>query len=131
MNEPLPSSKNSHFQTEAKNTPFLVKMSFICKKMALRSVLLWDNSEMAYLNSTTGPESLTNCLIWKSPVWAQGPVAAFRVKTLLHFLYLISNAFLSVTLCVNITVSQRRGSIVFCKHELHILRQENPARNLA
>ena len=28
MNEPLPSSKNCHFQTEAKNTPFLVKMRF-------------------------------------------------------------------------------------------------------
>ena len=78
MNEPLPSSKNSHFQTEAKNTPFLVKMSFICKRMALRSASLWDNSEMAYLNSTTGPLSLTNCLIWKSLVWVQGPVAVAK-----------------------------------------------------
>ena len=30
---PLPSSKNSHFQNEAKCTTFLVKMSFICMRM--------------------------------------------------------------------------------------------------
>ena len=32
-NRPLPSSKNSHFQYEAKCTTFLVKMSFICTRM--------------------------------------------------------------------------------------------------
>ena len=30
---PLPSSKNPHFQNEAKCTTFLVKMSFICTRM--------------------------------------------------------------------------------------------------
>ena len=32
-NRPLPSSKNPHFQNEAKCTAFLVKMSFICVRM--------------------------------------------------------------------------------------------------
>ena len=33
FNTPLPSSKNPHFQNEAKCTTFLVKMSFICMRM--------------------------------------------------------------------------------------------------
>ena len=33
VNRPLPSSKNPHFQNEAKCTTFLVKMSFICMRM--------------------------------------------------------------------------------------------------
>ena len=33
MNRPIPSSKNPHFQKEAKCTTFLVKMSFICMRM--------------------------------------------------------------------------------------------------
>ena len=33
FNRPLPSSKNPHFQNEAKSTIFLVKMSFICMRM--------------------------------------------------------------------------------------------------
>ena len=33
MNRPLPSSKNPHFQNEAKCTTFLVKVSFICMRM--------------------------------------------------------------------------------------------------
>ena len=32
-NRPLPSSKNPHFQNEARCTTFLVKMSFICLRM--------------------------------------------------------------------------------------------------
>ena len=32
-NRPLPTSKNPHFQNEAKCTTFLVKMSFICVRM--------------------------------------------------------------------------------------------------
>ena len=32
-NRPLPSSKNPHFQSEAKCTTFLVKRSFICVRM--------------------------------------------------------------------------------------------------
>ena len=33
INRPLPSSKNPHFQNEARCTTFLVKMSFICMRM--------------------------------------------------------------------------------------------------
>ena len=33
MNRPLPSSKNPHFQNEARCTTFLVKMSFVCMRM--------------------------------------------------------------------------------------------------
>ena len=33
INRPLPSSKNAHFQNEARCTIFLVKMSFICTRM--------------------------------------------------------------------------------------------------
>ena len=32
-NRPLPSSKNPHFQNEARCTTFLVKMSFVCMRM--------------------------------------------------------------------------------------------------
>ena len=43
------------------------------------------------------------------------------------FLYLPSFALLIVTFYVVITVSQNKGSRVFWKFELHVLRQENPA----
>ena len=33
LNRPLPSSKNPHFQNEARCTTFLLKMSFICMRM--------------------------------------------------------------------------------------------------
>ena len=33
LNRPLPSSKNPHFQNEARCTTFFVKMSFICMRM--------------------------------------------------------------------------------------------------
>ena len=33
MKRPHPSSKNPHFQNEAKRTSFIVKMSFICMRM--------------------------------------------------------------------------------------------------
>ena len=33
VNRPLPSSKNPHFQNEARCTTFVVKMSFICMRM--------------------------------------------------------------------------------------------------
>ena len=42
----LPSSKNPHFQNEAKCTTFLVKMSFICMRMAIISI-----SKAEYLTS--------------------------------------------------------------------------------
>ena len=38
-NRPGPSSKNSHFENEAKCTTFLVKMSFICVRMKMISIL--------------------------------------------------------------------------------------------
>ena len=59
-NRPFPSSKNAHFQNEAKWKTFLVKMSFICISIksafynngfALRLALkqkLGGNSKMAY-----------------------------------------------------------------------------------
>ena len=33
VNRLLPSSKNPHFQNEARYTPFLVKVSFVCMRM--------------------------------------------------------------------------------------------------
>ena len=54
---PLPSSKDPHFQNEAKCTTFLVKMSFICMRMknllhikglALNLVLIQRPGELAY-----------------------------------------------------------------------------------
>jgi len=45
-NKPLPSSKNPHFQNEAKFTAFLVKMSFICMRMKIISI-----SKAAHLTS--------------------------------------------------------------------------------
>ena len=44
------------------------------------------------------------------------------------FLYLPSYALLRVTFCVIMTVSQSKGTTVFCKLELHVLRQENLAQ---
>ena len=38
QNRPLPSSKNPHFQNEARCTTFLVKMSFICMRMKMISI---------------------------------------------------------------------------------------------
>ena len=63
-NRPLPSSKNPHFQNEAKCTTFLVEMCFICTRMknhfhnkgwALNFVLIQrprGNSEVAYCITT-------------------------------------------------------------------------------
>ena len=59
FNRPLPSSKNPHYQNEAKSTIFLVKMSFICMRMknhfiskAEHLTSFWyrgpGNSELAY-----------------------------------------------------------------------------------
>ena len=52
-------------------------------------------------------------------------------KTQFHFLSLPSYELLRVTFYVIITVSLGKGSTVFCKLELHVLRQENRAYNLA
>ena len=38
---------------------------------------------------------------------------------------------LNINFCVIISVSQGKGSMVFCKLELHVLRQENLSQNLA
>ena len=38
LNRPLPSSKNPHFQNEARCTTFLVKMSFISMRMKMSSI---------------------------------------------------------------------------------------------
>ena len=58
-NTPLPSSKDPHFQNEARCTIFLAKMSFICIADHLPS--FWnrgpENSEMAYYRY---------CLSWSS-----------------------------------------------------------------
>ena len=64
LTRPFLSSKNPHFQNEAKRKAFLVKMSFVCMRLkfhlhilvhakgfALTLVLkqkAWGNSEMAY-----------------------------------------------------------------------------------
>ena len=40
-NRPLPSSKNPHFQNEARCTTFLVKMSFICMRMKNHRIKGW------------------------------------------------------------------------------------------
>ena len=53
-NRPLSSSKNPHFQNEARCTTFLVKMIFICMRMRLSSCPRFEteargNSKMAYL----------------------------------------------------------------------------------
>ena len=42
-----------------------------------------------------------------------------------HFFHLIFYGLLRVKFCVIITVSKRGGSTVFCKLELHALRQQN------
>ena len=53
-NRPLPSSKNTHFQNEARCTTFLVKMIFICMRIRLSTCPRFEteargNSKMAYL----------------------------------------------------------------------------------
>ena len=61
-NRPLPSSKNPHFQNEAKCTTFLVEMSFVCMRLSTSPRFDTEargNSEVAYLFSlspVTGPE---------------------------------------------------------------------------
>ena len=39
----------------------------------------------------------------------------------------LSHALFRVTFCINFTVSQSKGLTLFCKLELHVLRQENRA----
>ena len=50
------------------------------------------------------------------------------LKVLFHVCMLHSYALLRVTFCVIMTVSQSKGTTVFCKLELHVLRQENLAQ---
>ena len=68
-NRPLPSSKNPHFQNEARCTTFLVKMSFICMRIkegfhikGWAPTLVWNR----------GPGELWNGLLegcWEEYVW--------------------------------------------------------------
>ena len=66
-NRPLPSSKNPHFQNEAKCTTFLVKMSFICIRMKNHfHIKGWAHN----LVLTQRPVELVNGLLhvlWFSP----------------------------------------------------------------
>ena len=75
VNRPLPSSKNPHFQNEAKGTTFLVEMRFICmrrknnfhiKGRALNLVLIQrpggTRSEVAYLLKIIRKSRNLHCL---------------------------------------------------------------------
>ena len=82
FNRSLPSSKNPHFQNEARCTIFLVKMSFICIADHLPS--FWNR----------GPGELGNSLLSLLPLL----VFRFLVALLTHpssLLFLISRAFSS------------------------------------
>ena len=50
---------------------------------------------------------------------------------LFRFCILHSYALLRVTFCVIVTVTCSQDSAIFCNLELHVLRRENPALNLA
>ena len=79
-NTPLPSSKDPHFQNEARCTIFLAKMSFICIADHLPS--FWNR----------GPGELGNSLLSLLPLL----VFRFLVALLTHpssLLFLISRAF--------------------------------------
>ena len=55
-------------------------------------------------------------------------VALIQDYNFVLFCILPSYALLRVTFCVIMTVSQSEGTTVFCKLELHVLRQENLAQ---
>ena len=62
--------------------------------------------------------------------WAQflkGQLALIQDYNLFHFLYLPSYALPRLTFCVMVSLIRSKGTTVFCKLELHVLRQENPA----
>ena len=52
-------------------------------------------------------------------------ISAYQGLIFVPFFYLPFFVLLKVTFCVIITVSQSKGSTVFCKLELHVLRQDN------
>ena len=59
------------------------------------------------------------------------PERSISVNPGLKFCILYSYALLRVTFCVITTVSPSKGSTVFCNLELHVLRRESRAWNLA
>lgn len=55
------------------------------------------------------------------------PKRPIRIKILVRFCIYPSCVLLKVAFCVIIMVSQSQGSTLFCKLELHFIRQENLA----
>ena len=67
MNRPIPSSKNPHFQKEAKCTTFLVKMSFICMRMKNHFHIEGWALHLALLQRPGGtPKTYCICTIFES-----------------------------------------------------------------
>ena len=97
MNRPLPSSKNPHFQNEARCTTFLVKMSFICMRMkndfhikgwAPTLVLKQrprGNSEMAYWSQSEREKYFEWIIMW---VNEQQPCSSVFAQISAHILTL-------------------------------------------
>ena len=66
QNRPLPSSKNPHFQNEAKCTTFLVKMSFICMRMKGHfHIKSWVKSYRKWLTASMVHKTNSNVLLNK------------------------------------------------------------------
>ena len=61
----------------------------------------------------------------------KGRLALIQDQNFVRFCFLRSYALLRVTFCVIITASRSKGSTVFCNLELHVVRRENRAWNLA
>ena len=66
------------------------------------------------------------------PSISQGPVPKRRISAnpglKIHSVFVLpSCVLLRVRFCVIITFSRRKGTTVFCKLELHVLRHENLA----
>ena len=62
VNRPLPSSKNPHFQNEARCTTFFVKMSFICMRMKKWFPYQRLNTYPRFETEARGTRKWPNCL---------------------------------------------------------------------
>ena len=81
MKRPIPSSKNPHFQKEAKCTTFLVKMSFICMRMKNHFHIEGWALHLALIQRPSGtPKTYCICTIFES-ISNQQVLSRFETET--------------------------------------------------
>ena len=126
-----PFCKTVH-HTESYITKWVLGSFFVTKKI-LNGIFSSDQERLKKVSRINFLEKqifwgtdplIAHVLNCRTPV-PERPISAYQGLIFVPFFYLPFFVLLKVTFCVIITVSQSKGSTVFCKLELHVLRQDN------